>query len=140
MRRIQRQERSKNQAVSIAESVLAVFLLSLTVVLIFNLFPRSMATLRVSGQKLQADAVADSVLEEYMVVSFKDLNPGPPVVLPKVPGRGTEFEPTVEIFDMTGPVGVDPTMIKRIKVTVRWKDRNMDHVLVREMARTNVRR
>jgi hypothetical protein len=130
----------RNHAVSIAESVLAVFLLSLTVVLIFNLFPRSMATLRVSGQKLQADAVADSVLEEYMVVSFKDLRPGPPQVLPKVPGRGTEFEPSVEIFDMTGPVGVDPTMIKRIKVTVRWKDRNMDHVLVREMARTNVRR
>lgn len=129
-----------NQAVSIAESVLAVFLLSLTVVLIFNLFPRSMATLRVSGQKLQADAVADSVLEDYMVVAFKDLNPGPPVTLPKVPGRGTEFEPTVQIFDMTGPAGVDQTMIKRIKVTVRWKDRHMDHVLVREMARTNVRR
>lgn len=128
------------RGVTLAESVLAIFLLALTVVLVLNLYTRSMATLRVSAQKIQADALAQSILEDYMAVRFADLKVAPPLVLPKVPGKGTEFEPTVEILDMTYPTGVDPTMIKRIKVTIRWQDRGMERVLVRELARANVRR
>lgn len=128
------------RGVTLAESVLAIFLLALTVVLVLNLYTRSMATLRVSAQKIQADALAQSILEDYMAVRFADLKVAPPLALAKVPGKGTEFEPVVEILDMTTPTGVDTTMIKRIKVTVRWKDRGMERVLVRELARANVRR
>ncbi len=130
----------KTRAVTLAESVLAIFLLALTVVLVFNLYTRSMATLRISAQKLQADAIAQSILDDYMAVKFADMTVGPQPPLARVPGKGCEFEPSVEILDMTSPAGVDPTLIKRIRVTVRWKDRHNDHVLVREMARANVKR
>lgn len=130
---------SKSRAVTLAESVLAIFLLALTIVLVFNLYTRSMATLRVSAQKIQADAIAQSILEDQMTEKFADLAVGTKV-LPKVPGKGCQFEPTLEILDMTEPPGVDTAMIKRMRVTIRWKDRHTDHILVREMARANVKR
>lgn len=130
----------RSRGVTLAESVLAIFLLALTVVLVFNLYTRSMATLRVSAQKLQADAIAQSILEDQMARKFVELEVNGPTVLPLLDGKGTRFEPTVEIFNMTEPPGVDTTLIKRIKVTVRWKDRTREYTLIREMARVNVKR
>ncbi|MEW6281480.1 MAG: hypothetical protein AB1758_22915 [Candidatus Eremiobacterota bacterium] len=128
------------RGVTLAESILAVFLLSLIVVLIFNLYPASIASLRVSGQKLQADSVAGSILEDYMARSFTQLVVGPPQALPPVPGKGVTFQPEVEIFEVTQPADVDRTRIRGIRVTVRWSQNSRNHSVVREILRTNVRR
>lgn len=128
-----------SRGVTLAESILAVFLLSLIVLLIFNLYPTAMVSLRGSGQNLQANDVADSVMDEYQEKRFTSLVAGPPTVLPKRPGRGTEFTPTVEIFEVNRP-NVDKDRIKGIRVTVTWVDHGQTKKLVRETLRTNVLR
>lgn len=124
---------------TLAESILAIFLLSLIVVLIFNLYPTAMVSLRGSGQNLQANDVVDSVLDEYQERRFNTLVAGPPVTLPARPGRGCEFVPTVEVFEVNRP-DVDRDRIKGIRVTVTWVDHGVTRKLVRETLRTNVLR
>lgn len=124
---------------TLAESVLAIFLLSLIVLLVFNLYPTAISSLRGSGQNLQANDVASSVLAEYQEKRFNSLVVGPAVTLPGRPGRGTEFIPSVEIFDINRP-GVDTTKVKGIRVRVSWVDHGRTHSLVRETVRTNVLR
>ncbi len=127
------------RGVTLAESILAIFLMSLIVLLIFNLYPTAMMSLRGSGQNLQANDVANSVLDEYQEKRFNTLVVGAPIQLPNRPGRGTEYTPVVEIFDVERP-GVDKTRIKGIRVTVSWVDQGVAHKLVRETLRTNVLR
>jgi hypothetical protein len=126
------------RGVSLTEMVLSLFLMLLLIVCIFELYPMAMSSVRSSGQRLQANALADTVLADYMQRDFDTLAVGPATDLPAVNGRGVVFQPSVEIFAVNQG-GVDPDEMRGIRVRVRWRDRAARE-LVRTQWRTNVRR
>lgn len=126
------------RGVSLTEMVLSLFLMLLLILFIFELYPMAMSSVRASGQRLQANALADSILADYMTRDFDSLAPGPQPPLAPVPGRGTTFQPAVTIAEVTEP-GVDPDEIRSIVVRVRRQDRVAREV-VRTQWRTDVRR
>ncbi len=116
------------------ELILSFFLLGLVVVLIFNLYPTSVASVRYSGQRLQANALAESLLQQQLAIPFSQLVPGPPRALPAVDGQGTRFQPTLEIFPADRPA-TKPGLLLGLRVRVTWVDRQVPHEVVREVTR-----
>jgi len=122
------------RGISLAELILCFFLLGLVVVLIFNLYPTSVASVRYSGQRLQANALAESLLQQQLARPFSQLVPGPPQALPGVDGQGTRFQPTLEIFPADRPA-TKPGLLMGLRVRVSWVDRQVPHEVVREVTR-----
>lgn len=127
------------RGVTLPELILSFFLLLLTVLLIFQLYPMAISSVRLSGQRSQAEALADSVLADWLTRPFSDLVLGPPVAMPEAPGRGTVFHPFVTIQAVNQP-GVDPDGIRSIRVQIRWTEKGVEREVVREQWRTNVQR
>lgn len=121
------------------ETILSFCIVALMVVVIFSLYPAAMSTVRVSGQKLQADALCDSLLEQYLAAPFDSLSPGAPTALTDVDGRGTVFHPSVQFEEVADPE-VNPGLLRRIRVTVSWTERGFTRTRTREVVRTNVKR
>lgn len=126
------------RGLSLTEMVISLFLMLLLIIFIFELYPMAMSSVRASGQRLQANALADSILADYLARPFETLAPGPQPAMAPVPGRGTTFQPAVTIGEVT-ETGVDPDEMRSIVVRVRWQDRVAREV-VRTQWRTNVRR
>ncbi len=126
----------KRRGLTLAESVLSLFLVLLVVVLIFQLYPLALASLRGSAQRVQANAWADSLLAEYSARPFSQLQ-GPQPQPSPLPCRGAILHANVEV----GPVSdtqADPDRTRSLRVTIAWEDRGVRHELVREQWRTNV--
>jgi hypothetical protein len=120
-----------------AEAILCFAILTLVIILIFNLYPTSVASVRVSGQRLQATALADSILDEQMERPFGQLVPAAPVTLPPVAARGAELQPSLEIYPVTEP-GVDPKLLVGIRVRVVWTDHGVRREILREAIRCDL--
>lgn len=129
----------RHRGATLLETLLSLFLLLLVLLLVFNLYPAAMSSTRLSGQRLQADALADSLLEEQCAVPFGQLVVGPPRSLDPVPGRGTVFHPTLEVFQVNEP-GTDPDRIRGLRVMVEWNEDGVRRRLLRQTWRTDVRR
>lgn len=127
----------RRRGASLAEAILCFAILTLVIILIFNLYPTSVAAVRVSGQKLQATALADSILDEQMEKPFPSLVPGAPVNLPPVAARGAELQPSLQIFKPVEP-GVDPTLLIGIRVRVVWTDHGVRREILREAIRCDM--
>ncbi len=126
----------RRRGLSLLETVLSFCIVAMMVVMIFSLYPAAMATVRLSGEKLQADALADSLMEQYLAAPFDSLT-GSPALAP-VPGRGTVFQPSVVFQNLSDPAA--PDLLRKITVTVTWTERGLSRSRVREVIRTNVRR
>ena len=129
----------RRRGVTLTEVVLAFFLLLLVVVLVLQLYPMAMSSIRVSGQRAQAFALADSIMSDYLKKPFSALSVAPPKTLDRVSGRGTTFEPTVEVFAVSEP-GVDTATLRGLRVRVSWTDSNVHREIVREQWKSNVER
>ncbi|MCE7874383.1 hypothetical protein DYH09_28985 [bacterium CPR1] len=128
----------RRRGASLAEAILCFAILTLVVLLIFNLYPTSVAAVRVSGQRLQANALADSILEEQLTRPFSQLVPGPTQALPAVPGRGATFQPSVQFFAVNR-AGIDPGLLVGVRVRVVWTDHQVQREILREAVRCDVR-
>ncbi|MBS2038583.1 hypothetical protein JST97_26625 [bacterium] len=128
----------KRRGLSLAELVFSFGLVLLIVVLIFELFPMALVSLRSSAQRSQALAVADSLLAQAMQQPFQKLTPGLEN-LPPVTVGSTMFQPSREVLRVQQP-GIDPERILALRITVVWLNRGQSHRLVRETWRTNVQR
>ncbi|MEW6277586.1 MAG: hypothetical protein AB1758_03105 [Candidatus Eremiobacterota bacterium] len=126
-------------AMTLAEALLGMFLMLLVVVLVFELYPMALSSVRASGQRIQAEALADSILARWMDRPFDQLVPGPATPLPDTPGRGTVFSSSVEVLLVNDP-RVNPDRIRSIRVTVAWEDRGVRRQVARQRWRTHVQR
>ncbi|MEW6280342.1 MAG: hypothetical protein AB1758_17060 [Candidatus Eremiobacterota bacterium] len=124
---------------SLLETLLGFFLVTLLVVLILNLLPMAMASTRLAGQRVEADAVADSILDVYTDLPYSRLTPGETGRLPDRPGRGTVFQPRVEIFEVKDSLS-EPGLLLGIRVHVDWTDHGVRRTRTREVWRSRVRR
>ncbi len=127
------------RGLSLSEIVLSTFVLLLVVLVVFQLYPSAVASVRVSGQRMQAEALAESILSQAMEKPFHQLAVGPAAPLPTVQGRGTVFEPSLQVLAVTEP-GIDPDRMRALRVRVSWRDRGMAREVVREQWRTDVQR
>lgn len=126
------------RGLSLTEMVLSIALMLLVILFVFELYPMAMSSVRASGQRLQANELADSVLADWMQRDFDLLVLGPAPPMAAVSGQGTSFRPSVEILPVTEP-GVDPSEMRAIRVRVTWRDR-VQRELVRTQWRTRVKR
>ncbi len=121
-----------------AEAILCFAILTLVIILIFNLYPTSVASVRVSGQRLQAISLADTLIDRQLERPFKQLVPAAPVALPVEKARGAELRPTLEIYAVNEP-GVTPGLLVGIRVRVQWTDHGVTREIVRERVRCDIR-
>lgn len=98
-------------------SLLLVALLTLTV---YNLLPTSFVATRQAGRETQADALADSLLEEYRAKPFSDLAVGV-TRPPAVQAGGVTYVPVVRI---TQPTAKGADRLRHLEVEVSWTHAN----------------
>ncbi len=127
------------RGLSLLEIILSFCIVALMIIAVLSLYPAATATVRLSGQKLQADALATSLIEEYSAAPFASLVPGPGPALTPVEARGAILVPSVE-FERVNDPEVPLDLLRRIRVTVTWTERGMTREHVREVIRANVRR
>lgn len=108
----------KRQGATLIEVLLAFTLTALMIVLILNLFPTSMATVRKSEQRQVAGTIAESLLERRSQWKFDDLPVGfSEQVSPGAPQQGVEYRAQFEVASVNGE---DPKFLRALKATVSW--------------------
>lgn len=107
---------------TLVETIFSTLFVSIAVLAIVNLFPGAYLSIARSETRLQADMIANSVMDELRVTPFTELTPGvytkaaPPFEPWKV--ENTTYSPKVTIYDVPG---TDPTVLRGVKVEVRYR-------------------
>lgn len=122
------------RGVSLLEIIFSLFLLGLIIVMVANLYPSTLGSVRYTGQRLEANNLASSVIDQQMAVPFDQLLPGPPQALPTVNGKGTVYRPSLEIYLPNEP-NTRPGLLIGLRVRVEWVDHGISHSVVREVTR-----
>lgn len=118
---------------SLLETVLATFIMSLITMAVFNIFPSSVMAVKRGEVELQADAIAQQILEEHRAKPFEELVIGPAIALPQVTLGGTVFRPGVRVFEVgSGANAANPDHLKAVRATVDWTHSSISHSLARE--------
>lgn len=99
---------------TLMEVLLAFTLTALLLVLILNLFPSAMATVRRAEQRQVAGNLAESLLERKASLGFDRLPVG---TLEDTPG---DFRVR---FEVTAVANEDPRFLRALTVSVNWTDR-----------------
>lgn len=115
----------KRRGLSLAETVLATTLAGMMLVLIINLFPSSMATVRKAELRLRAATLADSLLEQKSVLPFSKL----PVGL----SQETEEKPFHLTFTVVKVDAENDSYLRELRVKVQWEDRGVKLELTRKL-------
>lgn len=106
------------RGVTLIESMIALSLLSVLLVVVLNLFPTSMRAIRQTEERQAATDLACSLLEKQAARPFTELTPAPPVELP---AEG-DFRPTLEVFRVPDS---QEDFLRGLRVTVRWGDQEV---------------
>lgn len=104
---------------TLLESLFSLLLVAMLVMFVYNLLPTSFLATKQAGRETQADAIAESLLEEYRAKPFSDLAPG--VVKPDpVQAGDIVYLPVVRISQPTGKGG---NRLRHVEVEVSWEFR-----------------
>ncbi|MCW5867666.1 MAG: hypothetical protein KIS61_10415 [Candidatus Eremiobacteraeota bacterium] len=114
----------KRRAFTLVENLLAFTLISLVLILLLNLFPSSMATVRKSEQRYKALTLAGNRLEEQTAMPFSKL-----VLDSSEHHPVDDYQVQTEVLAIDGE---DKAWLKLIRVTVSWKYRDQSRKVVRE--------
>ena len=115
---------------SLVELLMSFALLGLVIVLLLNLFPSSIAAVRLGEQRYRAQTMASSLLEQKMSVPFSQLLVGTRVTLPVQQFEGVDYQSRLEVDKVTGS---DPAVLRSVRVSVEWTVRGMTRREVREV-------
>lgn len=121
---------------SLLETILATFILSLITMAVFNIFPSSVMAVKRGEMELEADSIAQQILEERRAIPFEDLTLGDSTMLDVVVA-GTIFKSRVKVSNVPAPATEPnpPTnvdFLKSVRVTVEWVHSGKSHQMVRE--------
>ena len=114
---------------SLAETILGFAMISLVVVLVVNLVPSSMATVRTSEQRYRAETLAGSVLEEKSGLPFQQL----PVGLVQDMGAQIYDQVAYQIYFQVSSSDGDPQYLRALRVSVEWNFKRHNRKVVREV-------
>lgn len=110
---------------TLVENLMAFTLIALVIILLLNLFPSSMATVRRSEQRYQALTLAGNVLEQQAALPFGKLVPGS-----SVESKSGDFTVRTEVVKVDGE---DVSWLKGVRVTVSWTWQEQQREVVREL-------
>ena len=108
----------RRRGAALAEVLLAILLLALMVGSVFDLLPVSLLTGERASHRQEAQALADSCLEQLRAQSWSGLVPHSQVRKEKV--GLIDCELTEEVFIIEGH---DPQYLLGLRSRVRWRDR-----------------
>lgn len=129
--------KSGQRGLSLAETIVALFLAALLVVLLTNLFPGAVAAMRQSEIKTHALQVCQSILAQEQTRPFSELVAGTSEARPAVKRALHSLKPRVEVFPVPGH---DPELLLGVRVTVLWETRNRTRELSQQIWRVKVKR
>ena len=119
-------QRTQKRGLSIAESLLSVFLVALLAVVLFNLLPTTVLANRQGNEQLQARSLAQSELAEIRARPFPQLTPGLRETNGPIRLQGNDYH--TELLVGT-PTNGDPQYMRLLTVTVRWVSNNQNKSL-----------
>ena len=126
----------RQRGITATETIFSLFIVTILVVLVMNLFPATMLGIRRTEQRLQAEEIAQSTLDQYMIESFSDLTLGD-TNLPAVKLKNFEYAVVVNVSEDTAQPS---DRLRLIKATVSWTHRGKEESLSREIWRADVAR
>lgn len=109
------------RGISIAETLIGIFLLALLITVFFNLFPTTVLANRKGTRQLQASDLAHSTLAELRTRPFAELTAGLKESLPDRSVEGTTYQISFEVED--ADFG-DPQNLKVVTIRVQWTANN----------------
>jgi len=112
------------RGLSLLETILALSLVSLVLILVISLFPDTLLAIRRSEQTVQADQWAQTLLEYEMARPFDELVPGSVYAPPDRQIGATVYRGSTRIFAVPDARG---DLIKGINVTVAWDHGGKSH-------------
>lgn len=126
----------KRTGIAIAEVLVASAIIVVLLIAFLNLYPGSFLAIHNADQRVQASALAQSIIETVRgSVSFTDLAAGTQT-LPARSINGVSYQPTLEIFQVNEG---DPQLMG-LRATVTWTDRGKTLTAVKELWLDAVRR
>jgi prepilin-type N-terminal cleavage/methylation domain-containing protein len=121
---------------SLIEVIMAVTILGLVIMFIFNLYPSSVLAIRHAEHRLRAVNLAQSILEEKRSGPFSALAAA--TDLKDVTGDdGVIYHPVYEPFIV---LGADPNRLRGIRVTVTWTAQEKQYAISQEAYVCNIQR
>lgn len=127
--------RRRQNGISVTEIVFSLVVLTLLVILVMNLLPASLLSVRYGEHQQQAQDVAQSTLTEFLAKDYEELIPGTYELEDSRVGT-MSYQRSVDIL-------LDPEtddMARGIKVTVRFQSGRVARTVVREAWRADVTR
>ncbi|GMU53008.1 MAG: hypothetical protein AMXMBFR33_21540 [Candidatus Xenobia bacterium] len=117
------------RGLSALESVVTIAVLALVIVMLCTLYPMTGISIESSRQRLEAQSLAESTLDQLRGQSFAALGLGQRE-LPAVTRHGLEYRRQVEVFVVSGR---DPDYLRGLEVRVSWSWRGRPQQLSREL-------
>ena len=119
----------KRSGLSLVETIVALGIVSLVIILVVNLYPSAMATLRHAERLGIADGLAHSLLEEQMARPFSQLTPGDSKDVDPQELEGITYKCRSEVFKYPD---TDEKRLLGLRVTVEWSYGSHKRRIVRE--------
>lgn len=114
---------------SLAETAVAMAILGLVLIFVLNLFPRAMLLRRTSEQRLQAQSLARSALEEQLAKPFNRLQSQD---LEPVERDGVRYQLSLEVSHSPQ---ASAEFLRRLRLVVRWSFQGRSQQLERVLYR-----
>jgi Tfp pilus assembly protein PilV len=125
------------RGLSLLETILALSLVSLVLILVISLFPDTLLAIRRSEQTVQADQWAQTLLEYEMSRPFDELVAGSVYSPPDRQLGATLYHGTTRIFAVPNARG---DLIKGVNVTVGWDHGGKNHLSEYQCLVSNIER
>jgi uncharacterized protein (TIGR02598 family) len=119
---------------SLVETIFAASILSIVLMVLFNLYPSSLLAVKRAEHRLEATTLAQSVLEKKRTRPFGELNSLSPgqyytadqdadlkALRPPQSPDGVQLEPEFQIFHIPDP-DTDPGRLLGLRAKVKWKE------------------
>lgn len=118
-----------SRGLSLIEVIFAFTLLGLILMVLFNLFPASVMSVKHAELRIKAIAIAQSILDNKRAAAFSSFALGAESVDDSSFDSGNEFETTLECYnvDLT-----DSNNLKRMRATVVWSEKNVIYSVSKE--------
>lgn len=116
---------------SLIETIFSSLVIALVVLTVFNLFPSAMVAVKRSETQVQADLLAQSLIDQMKIRPINQLRDlitlGAQTNTVRI--DGTDFTHTVEVSNLSTP---PEELLLSVHVTVDWRLRNKDYTVERE--------
>lgn len=119
------------RGLTLMETILATFVVSLVILAILQMLPASALATRKAECKIQACSLAISALDGQLARGFTAVanQQGRDLELPDVESGGVVYHRTVQVVDAPQP---RPTLVKVVRCTVEWNFGGQDFTTTQE--------